>query len=230
MKEPPIYYYTVGAPKGTEWRFASQWPLPNEKSTKYYLQAGGVLNETTPVPTGKDEYTVNYSVSCPQQTGLSQTCPLDDKGITYTTPVLKADMELTGHPILHLWVSSSAPEANFFAYLEDVAPDGKVQVVTDGRLKGSLRALNTPPYKFLGLPWHRSFQEDAQPFVPGQPTEVVFDCLPLSHVFQSGHRIRLTLTGADPREKDRVQLSPPPKLEIYRDKAHSSFIILPVIP
>jgi len=46
MKEPKIYYHTVGAPEGTEWRFTSQWPLPDERTTKYYLQAGGALEQT----------------------------------------------------------------------------------------------------------------------------------------------------------------------------------------
>jgi len=179
---------------------------------------------------GKDEYTVTYDVDCPSPVGLGQTCVLDDKGITYTSSVLPENLELTGHPILHLWVASTAADGNFFAYLEDVAPDGTVFIVTDGRLKGSLRALGTPPYNYLGLPWHRSFQQDAIPFTPGRPAELVFDCLPLSHVFKSGHRIRLTITGADSREKDRAELSPAPRITIFRDSVHSSHISLPIIP
>ena len=66
-------------------------------------------------------------------------------------------------------------------------------------------------------------------FEPGQPAEVVIDCLPMSHVFASGHRIRLTITGADPREKDRTQTSPPPVITIHRDAIHSSYINLPII-
>jgi predicted acyl esterase len=113
-------------------------------------------------------------------------------------------LELTGHPVVHLWISSTAGDANFFAYLEEIAPDGKVSIITDGRLRGSLRALGTPPYSVYGLPWHRSFEEDVLPFVPGRPAEVVFDCLPMSHV-------------------------PPPMLGIHRDAVHSSYIALPVI-
>jgi uncharacterized protein len=231
MKEPQTYYYTVGAAEGTEWHFTSQWPLPNEKAAKYYLQAGGALSTNAPASSGwKDDYTVNYDVSCPNPIGLGQTCVLDDKAITYTSSALPADLELTGHPIVHLWVSSTAAESNFFAYLEDVAPDGSVKIITDGRLRGSLRALSAAPYTLPGIPWHRSYREDAQPFIPGQPAEVVFDCLPLSHILEAGHRIRLTITGADPREKDRVQVSPPPRLSIYRDSEHGSYIVLPVIP
>jgi len=126
-------------------------------------------------------------------------------------------------------VSSTARDVNFFVYLEDVAPDGSVSIITDGRLKGSLRALGTPPYSVFGLPWHRSFQEDALAFEPGRPAEVVFDCLPLSYVFAAGHRIRVTITGADPRERERIELSPPPTITIHRDRLRSSCILLPVI-
>jgi predicted acyl esterase len=37
MKEDRVYYYTYNAPAGSEWRSAKQWPLLNEKRTKYYL-------------------------------------------------------------------------------------------------------------------------------------------------------------------------------------------------
>jgi hypothetical protein len=96
-------------------------------------------------------------------------------------------------------------------------------------LKGSLRALGTPTYSVFGLPWHRSHQEDALVFEPDKPDEVVFDFLPLSYVFKPGHRIRLTITGADSREKDRVQTSPPPTISIHRTAEYSSYIALPII-
>ncbi len=100
----------------------------------------------------------------------------------------------------------------------------------EGRLRASLRALDTAPYKILGLPYHRSFAEDAQPLVPGQPAELVFDMLPVSRILPAGHKLRVTITGADPREKDRPEVSPPPMVSVLRDQAHASYVTLPVIP
>jgi len=40
MTEPPIHYFAIGAPEAAAWKDASQWPLPGEKPTPYYLQAG----------------------------------------------------------------------------------------------------------------------------------------------------------------------------------------------
>lgn len=40
MSEPPVYYYTINAPRGKDWQFADDWPLPNKKLTNYYFLPG----------------------------------------------------------------------------------------------------------------------------------------------------------------------------------------------
>jgi uncharacterized protein len=233
MNEPPIYYYTAGAPQGQEWQSASKWPLPSEKPSVYYLHSGNRLDAAEPAGNAGDTLRVNYDVGKESRPGafmFQPPGPLDAKGITYTSRPLPADLELTGHPIVHLWVTSTAADGNFFAYLEDVSPAGEVSVITDGRLKASLRSLNTPAYSYLGLPYHRSFAEDARPLSATAPQELVFDMLPLSRVFPAGHCLRVTITGADPREKERPEVPPAPVVTIYRDKTHASYITLPVVP
>ena len=242
MDEPPVYYQTMDAPAGKEWRFSPQWPIHKTKMTKFYLQEGpsgsptigvkdGLLNQKPPKERqGKDIFTVDYSVSCTPPVGLSQTCPQDSKWMTYTTAPLTEDVEVTGHPLVRLWVSIDDTRGNVFAYLEDVSPDGTVKIVTDGRLSMFQRGLDKPPYDFLGLPWHRGNTEDITPMTPYKPTELVFDMTPTSQLFRAGHRIRVSIAGADVREKDRYQASPAPQLTVYRDKTHVSSIELPIIP
>jgi putative CocE/NonD family hydrolase len=231
-KEPPIAYFTIGAEKGKEWRQTRQWPLPNQRTTQLYLEAAGSLGNSAPKPaSAKDSAPANYGVSCPQRTNpLTQTCVLDRWATLFTGTPLSADTEVTGHPIMHLWAAANVSDINFFAYLEDVAPDGTITIATDGRLKASLRRLGTAPYSYLGLPYHRSFAEDAVPLTPGEPVDLVFDMLPLSRIFPKGHRIRVAITTADPREKDRQEPSPAPVVTLYREKDHASFVALPVIP
>jgi hypothetical protein len=231
-REPAVAYYTVGAAKGKEWRQASQWPLPNQKLTRFYLEAGNLLAESAPqAASAKDSAPAKYGVVCPQRTNpQQQTCSLDQWGTLFTTAPLAADTEVTGHPVMRLWAAANATDMNFFAYLEDVAPDGAVTVVTDGRLKASLRKLGSAPYSYMGLPFHPSFAEDAMPLKPGEPVELVFDMLPISRVFAKGHRIRLAITNADPREKDRVEPSPAPVVTLYREKDRASYLTLPLIP
>ncbi|MFC1920970.1 CocE/NonD family hydrolase [Chloroflexota bacterium] len=237
MDEPPIYYYTGGAPEGKEWRSAWCWPLPNEKRVDYYLGPGtsgcknagindGTLSTTSPTLAGeKDIYTVDYDVNAQNQSS---------KSLTYTTAPLTSDVEVTGHPVIHLWISSSTTDADFLAYLEDVDEDGISSVVTDGKLRASHRVLHTPPYDNLGLPWHGSYENDLIPLIPDEPTELVFDLLVTSQIFKAGHRIRLTVTCADPPTLDRpeskaLKFSPPPTITVYRNPVKISYITLPII-
>lgn len=111
MDEPPIYFFTYNKPVGSEWRFAWQWPLPNEKRVKFYLGGGpsqggpsgvndGTLSATPPTSkVGQDEYMVDYSVNASNR---------NQKGLTYTTAPWASDVEMTGDPVVELWVSSTA--------------------------------------------------------------------------------------------------------------------------
>ena len=141
--------------------------------------------------------------------------------------MLTRDQEVTGNAIADLWIASSGTDANIFAYLEDVAPDGSVTVVTEGRLRASLRAEATAPWKMpAGVPWHRAYREDARPLDPGKPVELRFDMLPTSWVFKAGHRIQITVTGSDHRERER-DIQPAPAVTIYADANHPSRVTLP---
>ena len=60
----------------------------------------------------------------------------DEKLLTYTAPPLDAALEVTGHPVIELFIASTAEDGAFHAYLEDVGPDGSVTLVTEGVLRG----------------------------------------------------------------------------------------------
>ena len=82
----------------------------------------------------------------------------------------------------------------------------------------------------MGLPYHRSFAKDLQPLPAGEPVELVFDLLPTSNIFDAGHRIRVTIMGAEANNFATPQLDPAPTVTIYRNAEHSSYIDLPIIP
>ena len=54
--------------------------------------------------------------------------------LTYTLAPLSGDTEVTGHPIITLYVASSEKDGAFCVYLEDIAPDGQCRYVTEGVL------------------------------------------------------------------------------------------------
>jgi putative CocE/NonD family hydrolase len=257
MDEPPIHYYTMGAPPEQAWRTAWQWPLPEEEPTHYYFHGGpsgsvesvndGLLSLQVPAnPSGQDDVTVDYSTTTGRATrwtngyggafGYPDMTTNDEKGLTYTTPPLDTDIELTGHPIVHLWVSSTAADGDFFVYLEEVedlgepTPNFHSHYITEGTLRASHRVISTPPYEYLSLPYHRSFAEDIAELPIGEPVELVFDLHPTSNIFDQGHRIRLTITFADRDNTQTLELSPAPTVSIYRNTDYASYIVLPVIP
>lgn len=252
MDEAPIYYYTLGEGQKSGWHSAWEWPLPEQKLTNYYFDGAesgsvdsindGSLSLALPVTTaGVDEYPVDYSTTTGTATrwtaGYDVMSPVypttlmfnDRKGLTYTTPPLTAEVEVTGHPVVHLWVTSSATDGDFFVYLEDISAARYSKYVTEGHLRASHRAISTAPYEYLGLPYHRSYAEDMAD-LPGQPVELVFDLLPTSYVFAAGHRIRVTITCADKDTALTPQLDPPPTVRLYRQADHASYIMLPIIP
>ena len=240
MKEDPVHYYVIGAPEATAWRSAKQWPLPQEKRTAYWFGAGS-LGTAAPAVNGttkgaKDEFTVDYSaeVSPDPRWGLGHDFPElaahDAKGLSWTTTPLAAPLEVTGHPIAHLWISSSAPDADVFVYLEEVNEKGQSRYVSEGMLRASNRATADPGYGLLGLPYHRGLKSDQSPLTPGEPVELVIDLYPTSTLFAAGHRLRVTVTGADKANARTPVQSPPPRLTVWREAGRASWVEVPVVP
>jgi len=161
--------------------------------------------------------------------GYPDLAPNDAKGFTWTTAPLATPVEVVGHPVIHLWVTSSAKDFDAMVYLEDVDSTGKSAYVTEGVLRASHRKLAPPPFDNFGLPWPRSFKEDVAP-LSAQPTELVFDLLPTAKRFPTGHRIRVTLQGADRDTHVAVHPKVPPRVAVHRDVTRPSRIVLPVVP
>ena len=184
-------------------------------------------------PSGvKAGFTTDYSVVTDKYATTAWPLSQHGHGVSFTSAPFTADARLTGHPVVSLWVSTSAKDGDVFAYLEEVTPDGKATVRAHGRLRASHRALGTAPYDYLGLPWHRSFRADHQPMTPGVPTELKFDLLPTSTIVRKGMSLRLVVTGADPRQRTNmlVRHTPAPQVTVHGGKGMPSYIDLPFVP
>jgi uncharacterized protein len=241
LDQDPIHYFTMNAPPGTQWRSSKTWPVAGTHPTRLYLAghsaSGGTLAANAPAGAGtKSTFEVRYDVDCPtwvkHPDGLltgAPPCPVAHSGPHFATAVLTSDAEITGDAVADLWISSTAADGNVFVYLEDVDADGKVIAVTDGRIKASLRKLAEPSYDVFGLPWHRSYAQDAQALAPGQPARLLFNIFPTSYVFLKGHRIQISVAGADYRERDRTPVVPAPIVTLYNTPTHPSLVTLPII-
>ncbi len=232
--DEPIHYFTANAPAGHEWRSAQNWPLPQASTTEFHLAPQSSLSAAA--GRGATTFQITHEVKCPagfdpalQSGPYAQPCPVEQAGAHFLSPPLKTDTEVTGHPVADLWISADAADANVFVYLEDVAADGSVSAITDGRQRASLRKVIPPPWDALGLPWRRSYREDAEPLIAGVPVRVRLDLLPCSYIFKKGHRIRVSVTGADYRERDPNESPPAKALTILDSKQNPSLISLPIV-
>lgn len=66
--------------------------------------------------------------------------------------------------------------------------------------------------------------------MPADAAELVFDLVPTAKRLRAGHRIRVTLQGADRDTHVALPKGAPPKVSVYRDRGHQSRIVLPAVP
>jgi predicted acyl esterase len=262
--EPPIMIYVMN---GDKWRSEHEWPLERHVMARYYFDTDNRLAMQRRED-GFDEYTADLTHNSTYGTnGYSRwfstggqgpdTLPMrtekDKQCLVYTSDALDENMEVTGHPIVRFWVSSTADYGDFFVYLEDVDENGEALLVTETQLRAGFADLYDNDKVIAGgahkidvvpeLPWHgfekahyrdRMLADDAI-------VELVIDFLPTSWVFRQGHRIRVSIACADyPTFRLHPRLSPAndpqhpdtivPTVTVYRDSARPSHLELPVIP
>ena len=155
---------------------------------------------------------------------------MDASLLVYETAPLQNDMEVTGHPMVEVFMSADAKDAHLVVYLEDVGPDGHVYYVTEGQMRAIHRkvCVDNKPFKDV-VPYHSCQSNDALPLNPGEVTTLKFDLLPVSWLWKKGHKIRIAIAGAD---KDHFEIiNPDPHtLTFHHGPKTLSRIELPVIP
>ncbi len=234
-----ISYYTLGA---GEWHRTEVWPPEGFTTHTWYFTAGGQLSEERPsTERGSDRYEIDYDATTGRQNrwftngGAGDVVypdrdAADRRLLTYTSAPMERDVEITGHPVVTLHVSSTHSDGAIFVYLENVAPDGRVTYITEGQLRAAVRAISdrAPPYRKFG-PYHSELRADAMPLVPGEITEIGFDLWATSVLVREGHRIRVAIAGADkdsfaryPRDGGR------PTITLQRNRSYASSIDLPM--
>ena len=236
-RQQRVTAWIVNAPKGHEWHRTDR--LPGAGIARTHLYPDGAhsgtapsINDGTlaekPAGKGRDTFTVDYDVGSADYFAF-WVDPMDKHGLTYTTAAFLADRIIDGFPVLHVDVAIDHPDANIFAYLEDVAPDGKAEVVSFGRLAASHRKLSKAPYDTLGLPWHSGRKADVAPVVPGQIVSLSFELTPTMRWVPAGHRLRLAIAGADHRQRNlaAIKVDPAPHITLVRGPA--SHIDVPLV-
>ena len=167
-------------------RAENEWPLARTQWTPMYLHPDGSLKSLTVTHSS----TATYDA-------------LGD-GLTFSTPPMREELEVTGPVAAKLWLSSETTDADVFLVLRVFDPAGKEVTfvgsndprtpVGIGWLRASHRKLDprrSLPYR----PWHA--HDEIQPLQPGQPVELDVEIWPTCIVVPVGYRLALTVRGKD---------------------------------
>jgi putative CocE/NonD family hydrolase len=223
-EEAPIHYFANHA---EEWRAAESWP-PTRASRTLHLAprrtlAPGPVNE--PV---RETYQSDFTTGSGSQTRYERIAAIDatsyyaDWGtrearlLSFTSNPLDAPLEIAGHPVVSLNLSSSEPDAGLFVYLSEVEADGTVRYVTEGVLRAIHRAEAPAPRNYRTTwPWRSFARKDARPMPIGKPQQMRFALLPVAWRFAQGSRIRMSLAGADADHFVQTPHGRPPLLTVH---------------
>jgi hypothetical protein len=259
LDEPPVKLEirTGGSPAPYPFRLENEWPLARTEWTKFYLKIDGEptgdlmgsegrLVPELPAPTARVSYPASGDTKAGVASGSSLATTHGNTGrtgVSFETPVLEEDREVTGPIVLNLWVSSTSEDMDLFVTLRNIDPDGKdvcevgqhgqpVPCVTKGWLRVSHRKLD-PDKSLPCRPYHA--HDERQWLSPGEVVECQVEVWPTSMVFRKGHRIRLDVqprdgVGAGPYTHYHGDYNAGATNTLYAGGDRPSWLLLPVIP
>ncbi len=257
-KRPKFHYYTIHAPEGFRWKWSDSFPLKETIPTPLYLRQeksgtidscyDGSLASGKPETAGSVPYRVDLGIQFFEKIGGEtyntyhrewdgDMTPMDKRCLTFTSEPLAADApkEMTGYPMAELWVSSTQPDGDFIAVLEEVYADGKANYVTDGVIRASHRTIvPNEVWDASGLPFHPSMEKDVQEKLAegmSQPVLLKFNMEPISYRFQEGSRFRVTIFCAETVTYQHPMYDPDnlPEISLYTGGETASVVTLPMI-
>jgi uncharacterized protein len=243
----PVNLYTMGS---NRWQGLDRWPAPGTRYTRYYLGDEQTLAGAPPASPGADSAPLLPASSPCSRLSAQWTaglvslgpCETDNRtyeasSLTYTTPPLDRDTEVTGLITADLWAELSSTDGTLVAVLSDVAPSGESTQVTAGFLLASQRAVDRGrstigPNGLIVRPWHPFTRESQGPVTPNQPERYQVEIYPTSNVFKAGHQIRLTIATANTPSTSTplpsLLNSAGGQMWLLRGPAYPSSVVLPL--
>jgi predicted acyl esterase len=247
MDEPPVKLEirTGGSLREPyAFRFEDNWPIPRTRWTRFHLKierAGsedpkaveGTLTTTPPAQTAK----ASYMQSAPSRPGKMP------RGVSFETPPMTEDTEITGPIVLNVWVSSTGEDTDIFATLRNIDPAGNdvlemgqqgepLSCVTKGWLRASHRKLD-PGQSLPYRPYHA--HDERWWLKPGEIVECQVEIWSTSMVFRKGHKLRLDISPADGVGTQHfthfhADYNAGAETTIYSGGDKQSYLLLPIIP
>jgi uncharacterized protein len=166
-----------------EWRREDVWPPKSATDQTFFLQPNHTLVDSA---ASHSTHQLKYVPTVGVESGfwwgelLSDPRPVDAFGLVYDSAPLEKEVAILGRPHALLRASATAPLADWFARLSDVAPDGTVTQITGAGINGA----------------QRDSMSDPHALDPGKIYSLDIPMHLTSWVFPKGHRIRVAISNA----------------------------------
>jgi predicted acyl esterase len=231
-REPPIRLAIRRDRERYAWRYENEWPLARTQWTEHWLDAsGGAL--ATGHPGGASTASFDAEPAAAQSS------------VRFATAPFEREVEVTGPLKLRLWVSTSRDDADLFAVVRNLRPDGTEVLypgpqpqggssvaVAYGWLRVSHRKLDSA----RSTPWRPVHTHDElQKVRPGEPVSVEIEILPTSAVFEPGHRLVLEVGAKDDTHIQFQHDDPRDRrtggtVTVHTGGAFDSHLLVPIVP
>lgn len=180
--QKPVKLYVIGA---DEWRYFDEWPPRDINTEHWYLQPQQHLLDRIAPDLQRDQYHYDPADPTPALGGPSldaiaysvDNAKLEARSdvLTYTSAPLVKHRDLIGSITAELYVSSSAPSADFFVRLCDVDANDVSKNICDNLQRIKIKSADIPQ-------------------------RIVIELSPTAYRIAQGHRIRVQISsGAFPR-------------------------------
>ena len=239
QRQPAVTYYVMGdvtdkSAPGNIWRTADAWPPVKATDVPYYLRTDRTISTDQPASGTPLTYAYDPQNPAPTIGGPQLTIPSGPMEqsrvearpdvLVFSSPILARPLEVTGRVQARLWVSSDAPDTDFFVKLCDVYPDGRSINICEGQLRARFRD---------GFDKEHLLQ-------PGKVYPLTVDLWSTSMIFNKGHRLRVQVTsssapGYDPNPNTGAAFRADTRTRVahntlFLSGEHASYVSLPTVP
>lgn len=204
-REPAVTLFVM---RENAWRAEEDWPIARTVQRQLYLDGAGRLATSRPrnrdalapraftyqpwVGSAAGPYGTWFDAKYGDYLELPDQRVDEAASLTFTTPPLTEDTEVTGMPGISFLAASTASSTDFAIKLTDVHPDGRSELVTRGWISARYRESNVNPV--TPGDWR---VVPPTPIVPGQVYRYQVTLQSTAYRFRAGHRIRVTIASSD---------------------------------
>ena len=188
-----------------QWKTYSKWPPKDAQEERLYVHEDGscsfdkptskkgsvsyISDPAKPIPYREQPIEATYGTDSrwhTWQVADQRFAASRPDVVTFTADSLTSNVIVTGDVKAHLFVSTTATDADFVVKLIDVYPNFDTSNLT---MSGYEFPVTMEVFRGR---FRKSF-EKPQPFVPNKPDEIVLDLHMINHTFLKGHKMMIQI-------------------------------------